>query len=462
MIQVVVADYQSWRTEARALLRAGVEPSGVALLDAHLGQHGLLGPADVLPVCHPAVTVPREFLKLAAAASLFRDSERWNLLYRTLYRLTQGGEPYLLHLDVDNDVRRLRMMEKAVHRDMHKMTAFVRFREVQTEQGSEYVAWHRPDHDILRATAPFFVRRFGAMRWAILTPEESAFWDTAELRFGPGAPRASAPAGDDLETLWRTYYSSIFNPARLNLRAMTAEMPVRHWATLPEAEILNELLREADSRVLTMIEKQKPSAKPWVPESFELPVLATAAKGCEGCDLFRHATQMVFGEGPRNARVVMVGEQPGDQEDLGGRPFIGPAGKLLDEALAEAGVDRSQVYLTNAVKHFKFTERGKRRIHEKPGGAEISACKPWLEAELAAIKPELVVCLGATAAQSLMGRDFRISTDRGQFFPTRWAKQLMATIHPSAILRMPDPVRRQGEYQLFVRDLQRIETLFLS
>ncbi len=149
----------------------------------------------------------------------------------------------------------------------------------------------------------------------------------------------------------------------------------------------------------------------------------------------------------------MVGEQPGDREDLTGHPFAGPAGKLLDRAMAEAGIDRRQVYVTNAVKHFKFVERGKRRIHAKPTGIEIKACSPWLEAELAAIHPELVVCLGATAAQSLMGRDFRITRDRGVFFTHARAKELMATIHPSAILRFPDPDKREQEYQLFVRDL---------
>jgi DNA polymerase len=181
--------------------------------------------------------------------------------------------------------------------------------------------------------------------------------------------------------------------------------------------------------------------------------LREAAPSCEGCDLFRHATQIVFGDGPQNAKVVLVGEQPGNEEDLKGLPFVGPAGRLLDKALDDAEIDRKIVYVTNAVKHFKFIERGKRRIHAKPTGIEISSCRPWLEAELTAIRPELVVCLGATAAQSLMGRDFRITVDRGRFFPHRWAKELTATIHPSAILRM-EPDRQEAEYALFVQDLR--------
>lgn len=199
--------------------------------------------------------------------------------------------------------------------------------------------------------------------------------------------------------------------------------------------------------------KPVPSAALWLPRRLTLPSLASASKKCEGCDLFRFATQTVFGEGPSSAAVVMVGEQPGDQEDRSGKPFVGPAGKLLDRALAEAGVDRAETYVTNAVKHFKFVERGKRRIHGKPNAIEISACQPWLEAELTVIQPRVLVCLGATAAQSLMGRDFRITRDRGVFFAHRLAPVLMATIHPSALLRMPEPERREEEFRLLVRDL---------
>ena len=454
MNQILIEDFAHWRTTARNLLAADHLPSDIDLADAQIGQHALLGDYTP-PSANARAKVPKDFLDLAEVAGRFRDPQRWNLLYRALYRLTHG-EPYLLRVDVDDDIRQLRMMEKAIRRDMHKMTAFVRFREIQTEQGLEYIAWHRPDHNIVEATAPFFVRRFGAMRWAILTPDRSAYWDLEQLRFGPGMPRTAAPAADDLEALWKTYYGSIFNPSRTNIRAMTLEMPVRHWATLPETDILTQLLREADSRVLTMIEKQAPSAQPFVPPTRDVHQLAQAAKACQGCSLYQHATQTVFGEGPAKARIMMVGEQPGDQEDLAGKPFVGPAGQLLDRAMAEAKIDRADLYVTNAVKHFKFIERGKRRIHEKPAGLEISACRPWLEAEMAAVEPELIVCLGATAAQSLMGRDFRITGERGKLFPHRWAKGLMATIHPSAILRMPDQARQTEEYDLLVRDLSLI------
>jgi len=191
----------------------------------------------------------------------------------------------------------------------------------------------------------------------------------------------------------------------------------------------------------------------WIPEKPTFPALAAAVQTCEGCELYKMATQAVFGEGSKKAAVVMVGEQPGDQEDRAGRPFVGPAGQLLDRALKDAGVDRDAVYVTNAVKHFSFEERGKRRIHKKPTSPQVSACRPWLEAELGLIKPEVVVCLGATAALSLAGRDVRIQKDRGRFLETRWASRLLITTHPSALLRMPDKSLFDEQYSQLVSDL---------
>ena len=448
MIGAAAHDFESWRDTARRLLGSHVVPERVCWTDGSLSLF-----EDGISIGNSQVSVPADFLRLAEKVALHRDGDRWALLYRVLYRITHS-EKQLLRIDVDDDVRRLRLMEKAVSRDLHKMTAFVRFRRVENSGEERFVAWHRPDHHIVEAIAPWFARRFGNMRWSILTPERSVHWDVNELTFSKGVPRSEAPDGDALEDLWRDYYGSIFNPARVNLQAMKAEMPVRHWATLPEAQIISDLLTKADGRVSDMAASQKNSALAFVPQGADLDVLAKAANGCRGCDLYERATQVVFGEGPAQAPVVMVGEQPGDEEDLKGRPFIGPAGRLLDRAMHDADFDRKQIYVTNAVKHFKWTERGKRRIHAKPGGTEISACRPWLEAELAAVNPKLIVCLGSTAAQSLMGRDVRILKDRGIFFPHRWAKEIVATIHPSAILRMPD--RQEEEYELFVRDLKLI------
>ena len=189
--------------------------------------------------------------------------------------------------------------------------------------------------------------------------------------------------------------------------------------------------------------------------------LRKAAAGCRACDLWKTATQTVFGEGPSRARIIMVGEQPGDQEDLAGHPFVGPAGRLLDQALQEAGIERADVYVTNVVKHFKWaaSERGKRRIHKKPRADEIDACRPWLDSELRAVQPEVLVCLGATAAQALFGRQFRVSTQRGHWFESPLAPNATATVHPSSILRAPDDNARHQQMKQFVADLKVIAKL---
>ena len=198
------------------------------------------------------------------------------------------------------------------------------------------------------------------------------------------------------------------------------------------------------------------TAAPLVPEQPSLSKLREAAAGCTACDLYKTGTQTVFGDGTRNAEVMFVGEQPGDQEDLQGKPFVGPAGQLLDKALEEAGIDRSKVYVTNVVKHFKWQARGKRRIHQKPNWAEIAACRPWLEAELEVVQPRVLVCLGATAAQALLGRDFRVSRMRGEPVESDLAEHVVATVHPSAILRADE---REREFAEFVRDLEKVAAL---
>jgi DNA polymerase len=200
------------------------------------------------------------------------------------------------------------------------------------------------------------------------------------------------------------------------------------------------------------------TAAPLVPDKPSLPKLRESAAGCTACPLHETGTQTVFGEGTKQAEVMFVGEQPGDQEDLQGKPFVGPAGKLLDTALDEAGIDRSQVYVTNVVKHFKWTGRGKRRIHQKPNWSEIAACRPWLDAELEVVEPRVLVCLGATAAQALLGRDFRVSRQRGEPVPSALAEHVLATVHPSSILRA-DEDTRELEYREFVSDLERVAAL---
>jgi DNA polymerase len=455
-------DFASWRSTARRLLADGVPPDQVIWSDARAESDVLPGLCDTPDRMAPGVwRVPKAFVSAAQTASYHRDPNRWPLLYRLLWRLTHG-EPNLLHVTVDDDVSALQSMDRSVRRDIHKAHAFVRFRAVTGDDGAEQmIAFHRPDHFIVPAIGPWFAKRFGPMRWTILTPDASAAWDGHQLCFGPGVPASAAPRPDELEGLWKTYYGSIFNPARVKVAAMKKEMPVRHWRTLPEAELIDDLLRQASPRVEVMVAKTKTdkpvakSAAPFVPATLELPVLREAAAQCRGCDLCEHATQTVFGEGPATAGVMFVGEQPGDQEDRAGKPFVGPAGEMFNRGLDDAGIDRTEAFVTNAVKHFKFERQGSRRIHAKPGAREMNACRPWLEAEIASVRPKLIVCLGATAAQTLMGPAFRITRDRGQLFTdTQWAPAVIATNHPSAILRTPDPEAREAAYQHFVADLK--------
>ncbi|HXU39317.1 MAG TPA: UdgX family uracil-DNA binding protein [Blastocatellia bacterium] len=202
--------------------------------------------------------------------------------------------------------------------------------------------------------------------------------------------------------------------------------------------------------------KSRDSVEDLIPEKPGLSSLKEAAADCRACDLWERGTQTVFGEGGRRAKVMFIGEQPGNEEDLQGKPFVGPAGRLLDEALEQAGIDRRQAYVTNVVKHFKWEARGKRRIHKKPNSTEIEACRPWIEAEIAAVKPRAIVCLGATAAQSLLGKDFRVTRQRGEFLESPLAPLVMATVHPSSILRAPDEDTRRTEMRRFVDDLKKI------
>ena len=390
-----------------------------------------------------------------------REPERFALLYRLLWRI-RGGERHLIDMTTDPEVHRAQALAQSVRRDTHKMRAFVRFRAVPEGGETRYVAWFEPEHHILESNAPFFVRRFATMQWSILTPERSAHWTGEALLFGPGATRAEVPDDDRLEEYWRAYFAAIFNPARLKVSAMLSEMPQKYWRNLPEARAIADLIRTAGQRTDAMIAQppappvhdRKPFARPASPAANEWERLAQEAVGCRACPLWEPATQTVFGEGPADAAIMLVGEQPGDQEDLAGHPFVGPAGQVLDKALAAAGLDRSRLYVTNAVKHFKFVVRGKRRIHEKPSTQDIQACRFWLERERSLIRPRLTVALGASAGRSVLGRNVTISRERGQKMELREGGAALITVHPSFLLRLPDEDSKRREYAAFVQDLQ--------
>jgi DNA polymerase len=450
-------DFDGWREAARELIMAGVPPMGVVWQvrgqDGELfGSEGAVPP----PAGEPMFSVPKAFIDLAKAAICHSDPQRFALLYTMLWKIK--GNRNALEDRADPLVHRLEKLAKEVRRDAHKMHAFVRFREVDEEGDTRFVAFFEPDHHIVRREAGFFVRRFATMRWSILTPELSIHWDpaTETLSEGPGASRAEAPDGDPLEETWRTYYSSIFNPARLKVKAMLKEMPKRYWRNMPETALVAPLIAGARARELEMIERAQGTPRTGGNVQAAWAALREEASACTRCELFKCGTQTVFGEGPLDAKILFVGEQPGDQEDLAGRPFVGPAGQLFDAALEKAGIDRSTTYVTNAVKHFKFVLRGKKRIHSRPGTAEIEACRWWQEQERALIRPPLTVALGATAARSLTGKTLTISKAREAPLMLADGSECWVTVHPSFLLRIPEEERRREERARFVEDLVRI------
>jgi DNA polymerase len=459
-------DFEGWRKAARGLALNNVAPSEVTWTvqgnEPELFQPS--EPAPPLETPHGTFNVPAKFVELAQTAILHRDPRRFAILYRLLWRLRGNHE--LLDVATDPDVAQVAAMAKAVRRDEHKMHAFVRFREVGRERESHFIAWFEPEHHIVGLAAPFFASRFADMAWSILTPDICAHWDGHAVSFTPGVSRSDAPSADRLEETWRRYYASIFNPARLKVKAMQAEMPKKYWRNLPEASLIKPLIACAGRAAGEMIaaaptEPHKPQKRPEPSmkrkhsvSGDSIEALREQASGCRACHLWKDATQTVFGEGPRHARVMLVGEQPGDKEDLAGRPFVGPAGQMLDRALREAGVSRDKVYVTNAVKHFKFLARGKIRLHQKPNTLEIKACRQWYERELKSIKPDLVVAMGATAAQSVFGKITPINKSRGRLIDLDDGTKALVTVHPSYLLRLPDEDARAREYARFVDDLK--------
>ncbi len=468
------ADYGEWRSAARRLLAARVPPDQVGFRLAAasgdlFGTRPDPGAGHLAPGARP-VRVPREFPTLARAVICHRDPARFALLYRLLWRLQ--SEPRLLDNVADEDVYSARRLAKAVRRDTHKMKAFVRFRRTESELGEIFVAWFEPDHHVVERTAPFFARRFAGMRWSIVTPDRSAHWDGESMAFGRGASRSECPDGDALEEHWRVYYSSIFNPARMKLKAMRAEMPTRYWRNLPESRLIPELVRSGRraqraapsgsapsiAKARRLVAEQPGMAVPDGGAPHTLEALAASLQHCARCGLCKMATAAVPGEGPSDAGLMIVGEQPGDREDLAGRPFVGPAGAVLDEALCDAGIDRKSVYLTNAVKHFKHTLRGKRRIHQRPSADEIETCRWWLDIEREIVRPDVVVALGASAARAVLGRPVRIADVRGQPIVVGNGAVALVTVHPAYLLRLQDRATAREERSRFVDDLRTART----
>lgn len=467
MIAVSVdGSFAGWRHHARRLICEKRPPSEVLWTDERGGGNLFCEsarpsvPAGEDVVTDAGLRLPRVFLDRAERVAHHASEERWGLLYRLVWRIAVERDRGLLDDASDSDVRTFDLMEREVRFDAHRAKAFVRFRRLGSADSERFVAWHRPRHHILPLVAPFFARRFGVMRWTIFTPRASADWDGASLTMGAGVPEAPGADEESIERLWLTYYGSIFNPARIKVDAMLKEMPVRYWSTMPETRLVQEMLRDAPARVHRMLAAtrgREPGAEAFVPppNHRSLPQLRNAAAGCEGCDLCRVGSRTVFGEGPARTRVMVVGEQPGDEEDLAGRPFVGPAGRLLDHAFQEAGIERGEVYLTNAVKHFRHEPRGKRRIHMRPTATQVRACAPWLSLEIEAIAPRVIVALGVTAGKVLIDPAFTVARHRGiSRFHERWNATVIGTMHPSGVLRTPEGIGRDRAFRDLVEDLR--------
>ncbi len=455
-------DFTEWREQARRMIQADVPPDRVAWTEpggvsGSLFTHGARR-LPTPPTDAPQPRASRAFLQLAQSAILHRDAERFALLYRLLWRLQ--ANPRLMEDAADADVRRIEELARTVRRDIHKMRAFVRFRVVDEADGGEhYVAWFEPEHHILRANARFFVNRFTSMAWSILTPAGTLNWDGKSLSEGPPAQRGDAPAGDAAEDLWRTYYASIFNPARLKVGAMLKEMPRKYWKNMPEAALIPELIAGAQARETAMVSagsdrfvgEERPAS---------LKAIGEAIQQCRRCEIGCNGTDAVMGEGPQTAPLMIVGEQPGDSEETQGRPFVGPAGKLLRAHLKDAGIDERAAYVTNAVKHFKFTPKvarggGKRRLHQSPTAKEIDICRWWVDGEREIVKPRLVLALGASAARAMLGKTVSVQKDRSRAHLLADSTELWITTHPSYLLRLQDDAR-VGEEKRFAEDLRAV------
>lgn len=457
-----VGTEQAWRAAARGFLSAGTPPEDLVWSDL-AEDAGLFDTRATIPATAPPVRVPRAFVALSSAVIWHRDADRFDRLYALLWRLR--AQPRLMQDRGDIHLAHLRRMEKSVHRCKHKMKAFVRFREIGDPAAPRrsFAAWFEPSHHTIEPTATFFARRFADMDWRILTPDVSAIFENGQLRFATDLPQPELPE-DANEGLWVTYFRNIFNPARLKVQAMTSEMPKKYWHNMPEAAAIPDLIASAPARARAMADaaptlpptrtaRVQEAAMAHATDHWQGPQegFAAALAACTRCSLHACATQAVPGEGPSDARLMILGEQPGDQEDLQGRPFVGPAGQLLDQLLAKAGIPRESTYLTNAVKHFKYTPRGRQRLHQRPDAGEVQHCRWWLDAEIARLRPRMIMALGSTAALALTGDGARVTARRGAVERGLHRGPVLISLHPAHILRTPDAAE-QSRLRAALRD----------
>lgn len=454
-----------WRQQAGVFLAAGVSPSDIIWRrDGDQSDLFTNGTSAAPPPANGTLKISRPAIVTIEQAIQHSDPEVFARAYSVVWRMHAGTLRWADRSDAE--MATLLAHAKQIARDIHKMHAFVRFREVPSDTDRRrFGAWFEPQHNIVEAAAPFFAKRFGDMDWVIATPSLTARFVEGELTFELSV-HMDAPPQDATEDLWRTYYGSIFNPARLMTKAMCAEMPKKYWKNLPEAELIPDLIRSANARA-TRMQTAAPTLpgklarivkQPRVQNTLTYDIQHQAAS-CTRCAIGACATQTVWGEGSLTAQIMLVGEQPGDREDLEGRPFVGPAGQLLDRALKRAGLLRTELYLTNAVKHFKYSPRGKRRIHARPNVREIETCRWWLNYEIKTVAPQFVIAMGATAARALTGNGNGLERRRGQVEQGLLADKVFLSVHPASILRQTSDDIRTQKFDHFVRDLSHAKSL---
>ena len=467
---VLVHSFDEWRSAARDLLTHHIAPHQVQWI-SHKDDGDLFAEAEPeAPVGikpgGPTVRISRKLMDMLQQAACARVPNRWAFLYLVLWRWQQGERDVLSAADEDG--ARLHAMVKAVRREEHDMHAYIRFRERRADAGApQFVAWFEPSHDVLPQVARHFAARMGRITWMIATPEASVMWDGATLHSTGPLMRGPEEIDDAGEALWLTYYRSIFNPARLNADLMHSHIPSRFWKNLPEGSVVPDMVSQAANGA----RKVGQTASVGERGGTMIPIAADKAQprrdtpstldACRRCALWEHATQAVPGAGPERARIMLVGEQPGDQEDLAGLPFVGPAGQLLERALSQAGLERRDMYVTNAVKHFKWEPRGKRRLHKTPAQREVEACSYWLDSELAQVQPEVIVALGSTALKAVTGNAHATLKDvLGKPFmhQGRW---IVVIYHPSYVLRVPGEELKAEAFDAMVAGLREARGLCL-
>lgn len=473
---VAVADFDGWRAAARGLIVRRVPPGSVQWMapggggDLFAGPPASPPPAPPPPAPGPAAApvsplrVPRELMALLQTAACYRAEDRWAFLYKVLWRWQQGQQEVMSMADEDGN--RLQTMARAVRREEHDMHAYLRFRERPADGGApRFVAWFEPAHDVLPQVARHFADRMGRATWLIATPDATVLWDGAALHASGPLARSAADIEDAGEALWLTYYRSIFNPARLNPDVMHGHVRARFWKNMPEAALVPEMVSQAAAGARRVgqagaVGRRSGTTIPIAPEKAQPERQQPhTLDECRRCGLWEHATQAVPGEGDRKARIMLVGEQPGDQEDLQGHPFVGPAGSLLDTALAQAGVERGAVYITNAVKHFKWEPRGKRRLHKTPAQQEILACRYWLEGELEQVAPHVVVALGGTALKAVLEDSHAALKDYMDAPVQHAGRWIVATYHPAYVLRVPGAAEKARALAAMVEALRAAQAL---